>query len=214
MQPNDTARQCLQCERHFVRQRQHDPEIFCSTACYFAHRRTVAEATRESRFWSYVDRTGPCWLWQRSTLGKGYGQFGVGHHRSMLAHRAAWQFATDETLTTEDLIGHTCDTPACVRNDDEGVYEVRGILLPRRGHLFKGTDVDNVRDMLDKKRGGQTGVRGEQSPHAKLTVEKVIAIRARHATGGITQAALAVEFGVSIQLISAIVQRTAWKHVG
>lgn len=38
-------------------------------------------------------------------------------------------------------------------------------------------------------------------------------IRARYATGGITQTALAAEYGVSKTAISAIVNRLNWKHI-
>lgn len=213
MPSNDTAAICAYCCAPLSSQQVGRAQTFCSRACHAAHRCQQADATREDRFWGFVDRSTDCWLWQRATLTKGYGQFVIGHGRCILAHRAAWQFATDDTLTSADLIGHTCDTPACVRNDDEGWYEVRGVLLPRRGHLFKGTDLDNVRDMLDKGRMGKTGVAGERHPKAKLSEAQVIEIRARRAAGGTTLMGLAADYGVSNQLVSAIVQRLVWKHV-
>lgn len=45
-----------------------------------------------------------------------------------------------------------------------------------------------------------------------LTVEKVVAIRARHASGA-TQLGLAKEYGVSNVTIRCIVTRRTWSHV-
>lgn len=53
------------------------------------------------------------------------------------------------------------DDRICVRNDDIGTYVIKGVTVPRRGHLFKGTIADNIRDMWEK---GRDGVRGHRSP--------------------------------------------------
>jgi len=54
---------------------------------------------------------------------------------------------------------------------------------------------------------------GEEHPRARLTEEKVRAIRALAASGA-TNAALAREFGVARQHISDIVRGRCWAHVG
>jgi DNA-binding GntR family transcriptional regulator len=48
---------------------------------------------------------------------------------------------------------------------------------------------------------------------AKLTEEKVQAIRTRFATEVISKEALAREYGVSSEVIRKIIHRTAWTHV-
>lgn len=58
-----------------------------------------------------------------------------------------------------------------------------------------------------------TYTRGERIVHAKLTAEKVRAIRARYAAGGITQLQLAGEFQLNRLTILRILQRQTWKHV-
>lgn len=196
MQSNDTVLTCEQCGTLFPNRRPWQIIRFCGQPCSKAYRRALADATRETRFWSYVDRTDSCWLWTRSGLPRGYGQFVIGHGKAMLAHRAAWTFATGDTLTRADAIGHICDNPPCVRNDDEGVYEVGGILLPRRGHLFKGTVIDNNRDMTGK---------GRRRTGSKLSRDEAEAIRVRWALGDMRQHEIADMYGVSQSLISLIV---------
>jgi DNA-binding transcriptional regulator LsrR (DeoR family) len=46
----------------------------------------------------------------------------------------------------------------------------------------------------------------------KLTAQDVVRIRDRYSKGGILQKELAEEFGVSHQLVSAIVNRSKWKR--
>lgn len=54
---------------------------------------------------------------------------------------------------------------------------------------------------------------GEAHGLSKLTEDSVRAIRVRFAAGGVSQAALAAEFGVRQTLVSQIVRRRIWKHV-
>ena len=54
---------------------------------------------------------------------------------------------------------------------------------------------------------------GESNRSAKLTAEKVSAIRERYSAGGVTQSALASELGVCPGTISAIICNTIWRHI-
>lgn len=54
---------------------------------------------------------------------------------------------------------------------------------------------------------------GERANGAKLTDEKVRAIRARWAAGGVTQAKIAADYGVARSLISLVVTRKIWRHI-
>lgn len=74
-------------------------------------------------------------------------------------------------------------------------------------NLRYGTSQDNSDDMNTH----GTVLRGERHGRSKLTVDDVRAIRAQHRLK--TQKALAAEYGVSVQLISRIHQRTLWRHV-
>jgi len=53
-----------------------------------------------------------------------------------LMHRVSYQLYYKDNLTSEDIICHKCDNPACIN--------------PK--HLFKGTHLDNVRDKCLKGR--------------------------------------------------------------
>lgn len=88
---------------------------------------------------------------------------------------------------------HTCDVKRCANG----------------AHLYWGTPADNMRDKVE--RGRQT--KGADHPGAKLDPEKVRDIRHRYAAGGVRQADLADEYGVSPTLIVAIINRRAWKHI-
>lgn len=152
-----------------------------------------------------------CFEWQGPRMVKGYGIFSETTGIS-LAHRKAWERATGETLTAEDVICHVCDNPPCIRTDTEGVYEVSGVSYPRRGHLFKATDAANFADMIAKGRHRQGGARGSASGTAKLTEDTVRRIRAERASG-FTGAYLAQKYGVSQSVISEVTTRRTWKHV-
>ena len=54
---------------------------------------------------------------------------------------------------------------------------------------------------------------GEKGHNAKLTWEQVREIRARYATGGITQTALARDYSLTPQHINDIILNKQWKEV-
>jgi hypothetical protein len=81
--------------------------------------------------------------------------------------------------------------------------------------LFLGTHFDNTEDRRRKGRKNwnpETRVKGEQSPHAKLTADKVREIRQRVANGE-TRTALAKEMEMSLSAIAFIVRRERWSHI-
>jgi hypothetical protein len=100
---------------------------------------------------------------------------------------------------------HTCDNPRCVN----------------LAHLFLGTQAENVADMMAKgrhrtappktPRRDETFLRGERHPHARLTWEKVCAIRQLHQDGAMGTAELATHFGVTQTHIQYIVTGKSWR---
>jgi hypothetical protein len=146
------------------------------------------------RFWDKVNKTESCWLWTAGKSWNGYGQFNTKEGTKWApgrAHRFSYESVNG---AIPDGLGvlHLCDSPACVRPS----------------HLFLGTQADNMRDMAEKGRA----VRGEAHPRAKLTVEKVLGIRAGHKHGA-TGAALASEYGVNASCISKVIAGRLWKHI-
>lgn len=155
----------------------------------------VASPTAVDRFWSKVDKQaeGGCWVWTGATTHNGYGIFNLSGGRTVRTHR--WMLAQHlgRDLTKGELACHHCDNPPCVNP----------------GHLFVSTPKGNTADMVSKGRVN----RGEGRWSAKLTEEKVIAIREAIASGR-SMAATAREAGVTVSLIHGIVHGHRWKHVG
>lgn len=97
------------------------------------------------------------------------------------AHRWAYE-AFVGPVSRDLMVCHTCDEPSCQN--------------PR--HWFLGTAADNNRDRSRKGRSF-TGPR-------KLTAAQVAEVRRRYAAGGISQQALADEFGVSQTGVSLLLR--------
>ena len=162
-------------------------------------RSVVVMMDRETRdrFWKKVCLDlGPksCWEWTASKLRDGYGSFKLDGRRQS-AHRVAWQLVNGPIPRGEGAHGtcvlHHCDNPACVRP----------------GHLFLGTNADNVRDREEKGRGA--AATGEANNAVKLTKEQVYAIRADTRS----QRKIAADHGVSPAQVYRIKRRKNWAHL-
>lgn len=188
------------------------------------------------RFWRKVNKNGPimpnmetpCWQWMTGKSDSGYGSFAAGG-RTLKTHRIAWTLAKGQIPHDGSAHGicvcHRCDNPLCVNP----------------AHLFLGAHIDNMRDMGEKgrkvvargdkhhsrlrpermARGDRNGARthpervrcGDEHVSAKLTAEKVLAIRTLHAAGGVSKSELGRQFDVSHNLIGYIIRRKIWKHI-
>ena len=73
-------------------------------------------------------------------------------------------------------------------------------------HLRWATRLEND---ADKHRDG-TVLYGTRNPMARLTPAAVVTIRRLYAQGGVTQAALAAEFGVTTMTINRAVRHQLW----
>lgn len=172
-------------------------------------------ASLTERFWRRVDRDQQgCWLWKGTTIGHGYGSL-ANKGRPVYAHRLSWEIHYGP-IPPGIFVCHHCDVRNCVRPD----------------HLFLGTHLDNVRDMLSKGRMGQQIhperypkgdahysrtqpqrlARGEHNANSKITEDDVRTIRARRAAGE-TMVSLGAEYGMSPTAIMFIVKRRNWAHV-
>ena len=94
--------------------------------------------TLEERFWEKVKKGPGCWEWTGGKDSKGYGSFmlcveGFSWHVS--AHRVSWKLTTGYLPIGKSIL-HRCDNPSCVRPD----------------HLWAGTQMDNMRDAVNKGR--------------------------------------------------------------
>ena len=158
-------------------------------------------------FWSKVNIGSPdsCWDWVGAKTSSGYGNLSW-HGTHVQAHRVAFfltfggiSLATNfrhegVAKTYKRFVLHKCDNRTCCNPQ----------------HLFMGSMRTNLLDAYKKGRKQQP-----QSAHAnaKLTPTQVKSIRKKYIAEGLTQQALAAEYGVSQRVISLIVRYETYKDV-
>lgn len=137
-----------------------------------------------------------CLEWTAARTHNGYGLIRVGQSMQR-AHRVAYELAHGP-IGPGLLVCHHCDNRACVASE----------------HLFAGTANDNTADMYAKgrqgSRAGEPGLAGEANPNAYLSSLDVDSIRSTYATGGVSQRALATEWGISGAQVNRIVNGKRW----
>lgn len=153
------------------------------------------------RFWNKVqksDNPDGCWIWIGNRNGNNYGviskSINQGKQDKLLAHRVSYELEYGNIPDGMNVL-HKCDNPPCVR--------------PK--HLFLGTQLDNIADMVSKNRAIKN--RGILNPMAKVTEEQVLDIRFMYATGNYTYNQLAEIFDISDSSIWYIVTRKGWNSV-
>lgn len=146
-------------------------------------------ALREKLAAGAVAADGGCLLWSRGKTSHGYGMVYVGR-KWAATHRAAWIVEHGE-IPAGMFVCHRCDVKHCISPS----------------HLFLGTPLDNMRDMIAKGRSDYPA--GQRHSHAKLTDADVLAIRA----SGLGSSEAAKRFGISEPSASQIIRRKAWKHL-
>jgi transposase len=138
---------------------------------------------------------GPCIEWNYSVGANGYGRVTV-HQRKHLAHRFVYQSMVEEIPDGLQVL-HKCDNKLCCRI----------------GHLFLGTQKDNVNDMRSKGRSKFIYLgKGSENPQSKLS-EKQAAEVIELARNGLTTKQLKSRFGVSRSTIQSIKRGSSWKHL-
>jgi hypothetical protein len=150
---------------------------------------------RIARFWSLVNKTDGCWEWTASRKdGDWYGAFHIGGRRVERTHRVSWVLCHGPIPSGKSVL-HTCDNSICVRPD----------------HLYLGTQLDNVRDRVQ--RGRSNSAVGERQWAAKLTPAQVIMIRALSSEMELTREYLSRMYGVTPSHIGKIRRGNMWRHL-
>lgn len=106
----------------------------------------MSDAALQEVLDTHTDKSGNCWIWQRSRDPNGYGKIRV-KNKSKLVHRISWELANGAAIPTGLIIRHKCDNPGCLRPD----------------HLLLGTHKDNGRDRV--KRGPAPKYRRQDKAH-------------------------------------------------
>jgi len=177
--------QCAHCGKSFETPayRIKEGRKYCSPACrYLAATRTPAEIF--ARFVRKTTDPDGCWGWAAAVNQRGYGHMTFresGTIKRDTAHRFSYKLHKGP-IPDGMFVCHTCDNTSCSNPN----------------HLFLGTPADNSADMKAK---------GRQA--AKLSVEKVMAIRASSSPGR----ALAREHRVSKTQIRLIRRGLYWRHI-
>lgn len=143
-----------------------------------------------------ADTPSGCWEWLGGKRVNGYGVAQCGA-KVYFTHRLSYWAFTGDPLGSLHVC-HKCDNPSCVNPC----------------HLFLGTASDNMKDCVTKGRsGGLLNPVGEKNCKAKLDEATVRVIREIKMNTGISNRALAEEFGVSNVQIGNIVRGVCWAHI-
>lgn len=152
----------------------------------------------DERFWSKVSKPpqGGCWNWTANKNNKGYGLFRPGGTApKRLAHRLSYENSYGPIPHGLNIL-HSCDNPACVNP----------------AHLRPGTQVENVRDMIERGRQVLSTLKGEQIATSRLTGEDVIGIRTDYCSG-VALDAICAKYGIQRSSIKDYTSGRSWKHL-
>lgn len=155
------------------------------------------------RFWDKVSvgLKDECWEWNGARHPEGYGfmfagkAYGSGMARWIKVHRLSWEIHNGPIHDGLQVLHH-CDNPPCVNP----------------AHLYVGTQLQNIRDRAQRRRGKEHHQNGIANDNAKLTEADVRAIIALLKTGR-SQTEIAKIFGVVQPHISRIAHKTSWQHI-
>lgn len=147
--------------------------------------------TVSDRFWSKVNKTEACWLWQGNKYTSGYGQFyytEAHKEHTVATHRVSYQLAKGE-IPPGLLVLHKCDVRNCVNPD----------------HLWLGTYKDNMIDCVAKGRNAKTPITAR-----KLTQEQADTIRTE-IKSGLSRRQLSFRYKISMSSIYQIERGNTYK---
>jgi DNA-binding XRE family transcriptional regulator len=168
------------------------------------------------------DNTDDMWAKNRARPGKLLHPSGVDHWTKRQPNRIRYgEEAPNTKLTEENIreIRRRYFTEGMLQDELATEYGVTSHTIGDivRNDTWKHLDQDD--DFVPRGKNGWRTVRpervlvGERSARATLSDDQAREIRKRYAGGGIRQTDLAAEYGVSRQVVGAIVTSKQWKHI-
>ncbi len=135
-------------------------------------------------------RGNSCWTFTGKTTREGYGSISY-QSGKFFAHRLAYREFVGPVGCNSVL--HKCDNPPCCN--------------PR--HLFLGKAVDNMRDMVSKRRHQHA----DSHFHAKLTSRKARKMR-EHYAAGVSYKTLMKKYEIDLHTFFSAIHGRTWKYSG
>ena len=171
------------CQKHYQRWRKGSLTL------------SIAEKRAPEKFMISVlsTSTEECINWPYGKTHDGYGAIAKKLYGQPVAHRKVYELVHG-TIDQSLIVLHICDNRACINPN----------------HLRLGTQCDNIKDMVNKKR--QRGAVGESNRHARLKEINVVSI-VDLLQRGIGGKAIAAQFNVSECTIRDIAHGRTWKHI-
>lgn len=172
------------CDKHYQRLKKHNN---------INHVRQPKFNTLEEAFNAEAIRKDQdeCWGWSGKT-DKQYGvtRFKI-NDRYERAHRASYLLHIGQ-IPKGLFVCHKCDNPICTNPS----------------HLFLGTNLDNIRDCVNKNRQAK----GKMLKHT--TIDEAIAKQIKALiNSGSSMAKIARDLGVSYNVVRGIKENRTWKHI-
>jgi hypothetical protein len=161
-----------------------------------SYRKPKMPPTWDEYFSPRTEHGGDCILWTGGLDGAGYGIINVWfarHHTR--AHRVSYMLAYGD-FDPKFKVLHRCDVRNCVNPE----------------HLWIGTQIDNIADMVAKGRQRSGGARGEDNHYAKLTEDEVLRMRTMRGLR-LSYQKIARHFGVSTMTAYRACVGQAWAHL-
>lgn len=132
-----------------------------------------------------------CHEWMGSKDKNGYGWFWM-YGKNVGAHRAAWILHCGQ-ISDGMMVCHRCDNPSCINVE----------------HLFLGTAADNSKDAAMKQRLCV----GIANGNRVMTEQMVRDIRSSYVPRRMSQAKIAIQYGISEYAVFCVVTNKTWRHL-
>ena len=147
---------------------------------------------RDQYIWSLIEKNdNGCWIWN-GIIKNQYPYISI-NHKDIAVHRYMYELHKGKIPKNHNVC-HSCDVPKCVNPE----------------HLWVGTQIQNIQDMINKKRDYK--IRGEKHHKAKVSLDQVIQIK-KLLNKNMPMTKIQKELNISYKTIQHIKHGTSWSHV-